>query len=337
MTQAPSNRKLAIIVAAFKSEYLAKALACLARQTDQRFTLYVVDDASPADIQGIARSSLGARPYIFKRFETNLGGKSLAKHWDRCVAVSNEPWVWLFSDDDLMDDNCVEMLNKFLETEGDSADIVRFNAWIVDESDAVTGLHTLHLESETWLEYGYGHFMNWRRTFMQQLIFRRSAFDDSGGFLDLPLCWGTDDAIVIALGRHARRPIRRVPGARMYWRLSLQNITPDRSLSKRKEKLRANCLFVHWFDSLLKAPRDNMFPNDDAAFRSAMDRYLVQQVMIEGALPAIANWKLLSSTRVEMCHASRTSLIKYILVVAVSDAITAVAQATKKLMGLSGR
>lgn len=327
--------QLAIIVAAFKQEYLAKALACLARQTDQRFNLYICDDASPADIQGIARSALGSRPYIYKRFETNLGGKSLAKHWDRCVAITNEPWVWLFSDDDLMDDNCVAALNKFLDAEGESTNLVRFNAWIVDESDAVTGLHTLHLEAETWLEYGYGHFMDWRRTFMQQLIFRRSAFDQTGGFLDLPLCWGTDDAIVIAMGRHESKPVRRVPGARMYWRISRQNITPDRSIARRKEKLRAICLFVHWFDSLLKEPRDHMFPNDHAAFRSAMDRYLVQQVMIEGALPALANWKLLSSTRLEKCHGSRASLLKYILVVGVSDAITFIGRAAKKLSGRS--
>lgn len=335
MNDALVNQKLAIVIPAFKGEFLAKALACLIRQTDQRFNLYICDDASTADIQGITRSVLGSRPYSYKRFEKNLGGTSLPRHWDRCVTISNEPWIWLFSDDDLMDDNCVEAFNKFLETEGESADIIRFNAWIVDGEDKVTGLHTLHLDTESWLEYAYGHFMDWRRTYMQQLIFRRSAFENAGGFLDLPLCWGTDDAIVIAIGRH--RPIRRIPGARIFWRNSPQNITPDRSLRKRKEKLRAICLFLQWFQGQLQSPREHLFADDDAAFRCAMDRYLVENVKAEGALPALANWNLLSRTRADICHASRLALLKYIAVAAVNDGISALGRTAKKLAGRSGK
>jgi glycosyltransferase involved in cell wall biosynthesis len=125
MNEAGVNPKLAIIIPAYKSDFLAKALACLVRQTDQRFNIYVCDDASPADISGVARLTLGARAYVYKRFENNLGGGSLARHWNRCVALGNEPWVWMFSDDDLMDDGCVAAFYKFLETEGEDADMLR--------------------------------------------------------------------------------------------------------------------------------------------------------------------------------------------------------------------
>ncbi len=335
MNKASPNHKLAIVVPAYKSEFLAKALASIAGQADQRFNLYIGDDASPADIQAIARSALGARPYTYKRFESNLGGVSLARHWNRCVAMSNEPWVWLFSDDDLMDANCVEAFHNFLEIGGESADLLRFDGWTVDENGKITEPLAFDMDRETWLEFAYGYLMNWRRSYMQRLVFRRSAFESAGGFLDLPLCWATDDAAVIAFGRH--RMINRIPGACVFWRKSCQNITPDRSFKKRKEKIRAICLFLHWFQDQLQTPREHLFVDDDAAFQRAMDHCLVEQIMGQGSLPAIANWNLLSRTRVKVCNGSRWSLLKYIVVAAVNDGLSALGQAAKKLAGRSGK
>ena len=134
MKQNPSGCRLAVVIPAYKGDFLGKALACLARQTDQRLAaFYIYDDASPADIEGIARPALGGRAYTYKRFEENMGGVSLMQHWNRCVALTSEPWVWVFADDDMMDDNCVEEFNKFLEISESFADIVRFNTWVVDE------------------------------------------------------------------------------------------------------------------------------------------------------------------------------------------------------------
>jgi glycosyltransferase involved in cell wall biosynthesis len=330
MSDAAAHQKLAIIIPAYKGDFLAQALACVVRQTDQRFNLYVFDDASPADIQGIARAALGARPFTFKRFEKNLGGTSLPRHWNRCVAETREPWLWLFSDDDLMDDGCVAAFHKFLETEEASADLLRFDGWLVDDADNVLGPHTFEPDSESWLEYAYGHLMGWRRLFMQQLVFRRSAFARMGGFLDLPAATATDDAALIALAR--QKPARRMPGvnAKAYWRASLKNITPDRSLKRRKEKFRAVILFLTWLDAQLQAPREHLFADDADAFRRAMDRFIVEQIQIHGALPALANWSLLARTRAELCRASRVSLVKYVVVAAVNDGITALAQAVKK-------
>ena len=322
-----SQHQLAIVIPAFKPDFLARALECLVRQTDQRFNIYVCDDASPADIQSIARLSLGDRHYIYKRFENNLGGVSLARHWDRCVAGTTEPWVWLFSDDDLMDDNCVEVFNKFLEAEPELADIVRFDGWMVDEHDKIIEPLAFDSDRETWLEFAYGYLMNWRRSIMQRFIFRRSAYDRAGGFLDLPLCWATDDAAVIMFGQ--RKTICRIPGARVFWRKSGQNITPDRSFKKRKQKLQAICMFLQWLHGELQKPRDLLFAGDDIAFKRAMDRYLVDSISDLGALPALANWDLLARTRTQVCNGSRLALLRFIAVAAVNDSISGLRRTAK--------
>ena len=58
MKSSAANQALAIIVPAYKGDFLAKALATLTQQTDQRFNLYVCDDASLDKIEAITRAAL---------------------------------------------------------------------------------------------------------------------------------------------------------------------------------------------------------------------------------------------------------------------------------------
>lgn len=332
MNAAPPSHQLAVIVPAFKGKFLSRVFECLLQQTDQRFSIYVCDDASPADIASIAKSALGTRPYFFKRFEKNLGGMSLAKHWDRCVALTSEPWIWLFSDDDLLDDNCVEAFYKFLETGGDATDIARFDGWMVDEHDKITGTQPFKSETETWLEFAQGYLLGCRRSlFTQQLVFRRTAHARAGGFLDFPLCWGTEYATVISMSR--QRPLRRIPGARVFWRSSGLNLSPDRSARTRGAKLQACCLFVEWLHRQLSGPREHLFDGDDVLFRQALDIYLVQQITNEGFFPALANRDLLASTRAQIGGGSRLSLLKYLALAAVNDAFSVLGKTARSLPG----
>jgi glycosyltransferase involved in cell wall biosynthesis len=322
--------ELAVIIPAFKGAFLARTLESLIRQTDQRFNIYVCDDASPENIESITRSVLGARSYVYKRFENNLGGKSISKHWDRCVALASEPWIWLFSDDDLMDASCVEAFYRLLETDGEATDLLRFDGWIIDEDDKIKELFPHNLDKESWLEFSYGHLMGWRSSFMQQLVFRRSALKAAGGFLDLPLGWSSDNAALIVVGR--KRSLRRIPGARVYWRRSHVNIMPDRSLKARTYKLRATCLFLQWLRHQLEEPREHLFEDDDTAFLAAMDRYLVRAILISGSLPALANWSLLLETRGQVCEGSCLSSIKYIAAAGLSDGMSNFGKAARALL-----
>src|SRR5215813_7421118 len=202
--------ELAIIVPAFKTDFLARTLQSLLQQTNQRFNIYVFDNTGPAEIQSIIRSVLGARPHTYMRFETNLGRTSLARHWNRCVAATQEPWIWLFSDDDLMDQGCVEACYSLLKGEGETADVLRFDGWIVDEHDRTVALLPPNVDRESWLQFAFSFVMGWRYCVQQQLVFRRAALDRIGGFFDLPLGWAMDNAAVIALGRQSG--IQRIPG-----------------------------------------------------------------------------------------------------------------------------
>src|ERR1035437_7012722 len=130
-----SNHKLAIIIPAYKIEFFKESIESIANQTCKDFTLYIGDDASPSDFNEIINAYKDKINIIYRRFEKNLGGKDLVAHWNRCIdMIQNEEWIWLFSDDDLMEYNCVELfythINKFKE---DS--LLHFNLHVINEKN----------------------------------------------------------------------------------------------------------------------------------------------------------------------------------------------------------
>ena len=78
------------------------------RPIKDEFVLYIGDDASPERLDKIVESYQNKVNLVYHRFSENMGGKDLVAHWERCIQLSAEPFIWLFSDDDLMPADGVE-------------------------------------------------------------------------------------------------------------------------------------------------------------------------------------------------------------------------------------
>src|SRR5690348_11740615 len=103
---------LAIVIPAYKPDFLRAALDSIAAQTDRRFRVYIGDDCGPPAIaEASAELAKKGVDVVYHRFGDNLGGRSLPAQWNRCVGLSTEPWVWLFSDDDVMAPDCVAAIH----------------------------------------------------------------------------------------------------------------------------------------------------------------------------------------------------------------------------------
>jgi glycosyltransferase involved in cell wall biosynthesis len=107
---------LAIIIPAYKIDFFKDTLDSLARQTCKDFTVYIGDDCSPDDFKSLIAEYKDKIHIVYCRFDENLGGKDLVGHWKRCIDLTqNEPWLWLFSDDDVIGERCVELFYKEIE------------------------------------------------------------------------------------------------------------------------------------------------------------------------------------------------------------------------------
>ena len=131
------RKKIAIIIPAYKSRFLQQTLASIAAQTNNSFTVYIGDDASPHDLKNIVCLYHDKLDIVYHCFEENLGKQDLPGHWERCIAMSKEPIVWLFSDDDLMPCDGIERILKVMDKCGERNIMLRFPLALIDGGNNV--------------------------------------------------------------------------------------------------------------------------------------------------------------------------------------------------------
>ncbi|HEY1663735.1 MAG TPA: glycosyltransferase family 2 protein [Verrucomicrobiae bacterium] len=241
---------LAIVIPAYKSRYLRATLHSLAKQTCQDFTLYIGDDASPKPIEAIVREFSGDWPIHYVRFEKNLGRTALVRQWDRCIRLGNEPWVWLFSDDDTADPECVEKFYQELKVTDGRHDLYRFNTITINGDGVKLSENQPNPQNESGADFLVARLRGKRTCSAQEIIFSRAAWELAGGFPDFPLGWASDDAFIATLG--ARKGIHIIPGPRVSWRLSGQNISSDNSGNLAILKIQACREFIEWATAFLQ-------------------------------------------------------------------------------------
>jgi glycosyltransferase involved in cell wall biosynthesis len=237
--------KLAIVIPAYKGKFFDQALLSIANQTSNRFTLYIGDDCSPDDLFSIAKKYYERISIVYKHFNENLGGKNLVAQWERCIdLIKDEEWIWLFSDDDIMDSNCVERFYTSLEQTPDF-DLFKFNLNQIDELGNIIGKSDIKgeiISSEEFLKY---RLRRGSISYVVEYIFRKSHFFKLERFQPFDLAWGSDDATWIKLGK--RKGIKIINDATVYWRKSTLNITPNnKDLVLLERKFNSLIEFSRW-------------------------------------------------------------------------------------------
>ena len=99
---------MAIIIPGFKREYLKQTLnSIFSMKKIELANVYVFDDNSPNELYEICNHYENKDNFKYHRYNENYGGKDLVAQWNRCVRDTKENWVWLFSDDDIVTENCL--------------------------------------------------------------------------------------------------------------------------------------------------------------------------------------------------------------------------------------
>ena len=239
------THRLAIIIPAYKATFLPAALDSIAAQTCKDFTLYVGDDCSPEPIGDIVEQYRGQIELVYQRFDSNLGGKDLVAQWERCIALSqDELYIWLFSDDDVMEPNCVELLLQQIENTKGTYDLYHFDSYRIDEKGKTELFRKPYPPVFSSYDFYKGKMLGKYDSYVVENVFSRSIYEQSGGFKSFDLAWGSDVATWCIFSND--KGMCSIPGALIGWRRSSQNITPCKSKEKAERKLMADCAFLCW-------------------------------------------------------------------------------------------
>lgn len=226
---------LAVIIPYYKKQFFYKTLLALALQTDKRFHVYVLDDASPespSDVVNVFKNDL---EISYKRFDENYGHFSPARHWNRCLTeVALEEWVCFLPDDDVPTRNFVAAFYHGISTLKD-IDIFCMPSMIFtsDDPPSLDLNHELSCSALSVDDFymkqlkGEAHGSSLGDNF-----FRLTRLLEVGGFREFPKAISSDHAAILEVA--GDKDIGVLRGAVLWFRMSGLNISSkvDDSLIK---------------------------------------------------------------------------------------------------------
>lgn len=239
--------ELAIVIPAYKIDFFEETLKSLSNQTCKDFTVYVGDDCSPSDFGSLIEEYKDRLDIRYTKFKTNLGSKDLVAQWTRCIELTEgEPWLWLFSDDDVMGERCVESFYKVVKSNY-IYDLYHFDIDAIDDSGKVIFECRRFPDVLSSLDFYKKKEKDDIDCFVVEYIFSRNVYEETGGFQNFELAWGADIATWVKFSHN--KGIKNIPGAHVYWRKSNINITPNREPDIVMRKFLINVEYFAWINN----------------------------------------------------------------------------------------
>ncbi len=237
---------LAIVIPYYKLTFFEATLQSLDNQTNQRFKVYIGDDASPENPLTLLENYKDKFDFQYHRFETNLGETSLVKQWERCIAMAgNEDWMMILGDDDVLENNCVGAFYENLnEIEALKINVIRFATKVINSiSEPISKVHS-HPKLENSIDFLMRKFKGGTRSSLSEYIFRKQIVETIK-FKDLSLAWYSDLLAVLEFSKFGL--IYTINKAVVHFRLSEINIT-----GKKDDLLIKNIATFNFYHYLLK-------------------------------------------------------------------------------------
>jgi glycosyltransferase involved in cell wall biosynthesis len=238
------NNKLAIIIPAFKPNFLAKTLDSLALQTNKNFNVYIGDDGSPFNLFEIIKPFFDRLNLYYHRFENNLGAENIVIHWNRCLSLLNEEkWVLVFSDDDTLDTNCVEKFYYTIEEDKERHEVYRFDTRVInDEGELIIETNESPILDNSF-NMTIDILLGKRGNSMPDHIFLVNKVKLNKGFVYTKYGQAADWASSIFFSYS--NGIKTMKGAKVNWRLGVFNISGSAS-KHRNQMLEGHLEFITW-------------------------------------------------------------------------------------------
>lgn len=214
---------LAIVIPYFKLTFFEATLQSLANQSDQRFKVYIGNDASPEDPSVLLEKYNGKFEFVYHRYDVNLGSVSLVKQWNRCIAmIENEEWIIILGDDDVLGETVVASWYENYEHFNLKSNLVRFASRLIfEKSNTISSLYT-HPVWETATDSFYRKFKQESRSSLSEYIFSKESYEKYG-FYHYPLAWNSDDRAWLDFSDN--KPIYTINDSVIFVRMSVFNIS----------------------------------------------------------------------------------------------------------------
>ena len=242
----------------YKRRFLKQSIDSVLAQTCRDFELVMVDDKSPEALfevieeypwgkhyetlpDGGRRWMVDGIPVRYYQNEEDIGEKDLVAAWNHAMEYATAEWCVLASDDDVyMPEYLAEMLR--LCDKYPQCDLFYCRCAVIDADGKWIKVSPERIEFESQIQMAYSRTICRFQQTAPEFMFRKSAWDAIGGFVNFPLAWYSDDATWMLLSKNGAACSQKVL---FNFRFSGINITSRTDLPIKK--IKACELFEQWF------------------------------------------------------------------------------------------
>lgn len=238
------KNNIAIVIPYYKIDFLKETLESLKNQTDKRFNLYIGNDNSPNDPQELIEkyNSIITR---YKNFDTNIGGNSLSKQWERCIDefIEDEEWVIVLADDDTLSENCIqEFYNNVEEAEKKGISLMKYKCRVINENNVIVKEFPDYPHLQKASVFFGNLYRNIGFSTLSENIFRIEKYRKYK-YQDVELAYGSDAIAVLEFSEFG--DILFINNAFMSFRDSEVNLSGKRnSTDFRMRKMKGNSEYM---------------------------------------------------------------------------------------------
>ena len=242
------SKLVSFVLPAYKARFLKQALDSILLQTYKDFDLIVVNDASPEDIDSIIMSYTDPRIKYYKN-KTNVGGQNLVKQWNYSISLCNSEYFVLASDDDVYDSMYLEKMLALAKKYPD-VNILRPRVQLIDAQNNIYKVESYLNERTSVWEFVYSLHSHYIFGGVPFYMFKKSKWEEIGGFIDFPVAWCSDDATAISLAKEYDMVISNE--ILFSFRMSGENITTQKNNKpKLHQKIQARILYYEFLNQIL--------------------------------------------------------------------------------------
>lgn len=227
--------KYTFLVPAYKTKYLKEALDSIMQQKGD-FNVVVSDDCSPEDVKGTTHPYIdkyGADKVVYRRNETNSGGKNLVAHWNKLLGLCDSQYVIMASDDDLYSPDFLTEIDR-LATKYPDADVIRARVQRINSKGEVTAKEDIFEEWQSPLEAVHSIFCGYYIGCIGNYVFRTDRLKAIEGFVDEPYAWFSDLLTVIATLKNGQANSNKILFSFRLSELNISNTSRNRAMDAEK-------------------------------------------------------------------------------------------------------
>lgn len=189
--------QITIVIPYFNYSYFDFCLNSLANQTDKRFKVFVGDDNAPIHPSDLIAKYKKNIDIDYVKFSTNIGQKSLTKHWCRCLEYVKTEWFMILGDDDMLSANAIEAFyNIVLSDNSGNRNVLRYNTQIVDDkNNKISPLYDYSHITDS-LDFQYLRALKRVRSSLGEYVFKKESYLKHG-VRDYPKAFYSDNMMVL--------------------------------------------------------------------------------------------------------------------------------------------